>query len=400
MISRYIFFIILGIDAFILFSQTTQLSISYDEAKILYGDFSFLQSLLKISLALFGTNDFGLRFVMILFHIMSVVLFYRISLSYVPLERNRLWLLLMFVLLPGVVSAAVMVNGAGVILFGLLLYIYLKDKSSQLFLNLLLLSFAFIHVGFVYLFLSLAIFHLYKKEYTSLLYNLALYFVSNFLYGFDVGGSPSGHFLDTLGVYSAIFTPIIFVYLVYVLYRRYLTNMMDLLWHISTTGLLFSLLLSFRQTLPFEHFAPYLIIALPLAAQTFVHSYRVRLKEHRKAYKSAFVLSFAFLTLNTMAVLFNKELYVFVQNPKKHFAYDFHIAKELAKELKAKNINCVLTDTKMQLRLEFYGIKKCSNYLLQENFKGSNEDKNVTISYKNTLLYSASVTLVNNGESY
>lgn len=396
MILRYIFFFIIGIDALILFSQTTQLSISYNEAKILYGASSFLQYLLKISLNIFGSNDFGLRFVMILFHILSVILMYQISLRYLPSQRNRLWLLLMFVLLPGVVSSAVMVNSAGLIIFGLLLYVYLSEKTSQLFLAFLLLSYALINVGFVYLFLSLAVYHLYKKEKILLLYNLGLYFLSSYIYGFDVVGSPSGHFLDTLGVYSAIFTPILFVYLFYVLYRRFLTNRMDLLWYISTTALLFSLLLSFRQSIPFEHFAPYLIIALPLAAQTFVHSYRVRLKEHRRAYKLAFTLSFAFLILNTLAVFFNKELYVFIENPKKHFAYDFHIARELSEKLKSKKIDCVLTDEKMQLRLQFYGVNKCSYNLIQEKSRQTQEQNNVTISYKKKLLYTSDVTILNN----
>jgi len=395
MTSRYIFFFIIGIDALILFSQTSQLSISYEEASILYGDFSFLQLLLKISLYVFGHNDFGLRFVMILFHILSVILLYLISARYIASQRNRLWLLLLFVLLPGVVSAAIMVNSAGLIIFGLLLYAYLSEKVPQYFLTALLFLYAIINVGFVYLFLALAIYALFRKERSLFFYNLGLYFLSNFIYGFDVVGYPRGHFLDITGVYSAIFTPIIFIYLVYILYRRYLTNQVDLLWYISSTGLLFSLLLSFRQSIPIERFAPYLIVALPLAAQTFVSSYRVRLKEHRKAYKIIFITSFIFLIFNTLIVFFNKELYAFLDEPKKHFTYKVHVAQELADYLKSKNISCVTTDDKMQLRLRFYGVDKCQDYILKELNDKESEEKYVTISYKDVEVYSASVTKIN-----
>ena len=392
---RYIFFFVVGIDALILFTQTTQLSISYEEAKILYGDPSFLQLLSKLSLFLFGWSDFGLRFMMIILHILSVILLYEISKEYIKTQRNRLLLLLVFILLPGVASSAVMLNSAGVIIFGLLLYIYLSKRVKAPYSYLLLFLYAIITPGFVYLFLSLSIYAVYKKERFFALYGLVLYFFSSYIYGFDASGSPSGHFLDTLGVYSAIFTPIIFVYLVYTLYRRFLTDKIDLLWYVSATGFLFSMLLSFRQSITFEHFAPYLIVALPLAAQTFIYSYNVRLKEHRKAYKMAFVLSLVFLTLNSLAVFFNKELYHFVQNPKKHFAYDFHVAKELAFSLKEQGYYCVSTDEKMQLRLAFYGIQKCEKRSLHESITVSDELETVTIRYRNTPLYTYSVTNVN-----
>ncbi|WP_226962167.1 hypothetical protein [Sulfurimonas marina] len=215
------------------------------------------------------------------------------------------------------------------------------------------------------------------------------------MYRLQIYGVPSGHFLDTIAVYSAIFTPIVFVYLVYALYRKYLADKIDKVWYIATSALIFSLLLSFRQRLDIEYFAPYLMIALPLAAQTFIHSYRVRLKMFRKRYQTIFVLSFLFLFLNTLIVLFNKPLYRFIDNPKKHFVYNMYVAKELAQELKNMNINCINTDFKMQQRLQFYGIEKCSDYILKEIDLEGNRDANVTISYKTRAAYKGSVTKVN-----
>ena len=213
MTSRYILFLILGIDTLILFIQTSHISISYEEASLLYGDFSFLQLLTVTSLSLFGQNDFGLRFVMILFHLMSAVLMYLISKRYIAVQRNRLWLVLVFILLPGVVSSAIVVNSAGMVIFGLLLFIYLSEKLPQYALNALLLFYALIDIGFAYLFLGLLIYYLFEKKKSLSLYMLLLYSLTSFLYGFNIDGYPSGHFLDTIGVYSAVFTPIIFIYL-------------------------------------------------------------------------------------------------------------------------------------------------------------------------------------------
>jgi hypothetical protein len=393
---RIILFIILGLDAFILFFQTTQISISPSEASLLYGDTSFLQQLIKLALKIFGQNDFGLRFVVIFFHLSSAWLLYKISARYLTLQRNRLWLVLVFVLLPGVISAALVVSHAGFIIFGLFLYMYLNQKFNDYYLAILLFLYALLDAGFLYLFLGLTIYYLFQKNKILFFYNLFLIGLSIYIYGLNISGVPSGHFLDTIGIYSAIFTPIIFIYIFYVLYRGYLNDESDKIWYIASTALLFSLLLSFRQRVEIELFAPYLILALPLAAKTFAHSYRVRLKNFRKRYRAIFILAFVFLIFNTLIVLFNKELYLILDNPKKHFAYKMHIAKELANKLKAMNIFCVTTDKDMQLRLKFYSIDKCDENYMKEISLDAKQKNNVTISYKNKVLYKANVTKLNN----
>ena len=469
--ERSIFFLILGVDTLILLFQTSQLSISFGEAELLYGKPSFLQYLIKLSLDIFGQNDFGLRFVMILFHLLSAILLYKISLEYIKTTRDRLWLLIVFVLLPGVISAAVIVNSAGMLIFGLFLFVYLEKRLQQSYLNVLLFTYAVIDMSFAYLFLALSLYYMMnakrrlslymlglpgvvsaavivnsagmlifglflfvylekrlQQSYLNVLlftyavidmsfaylflalslyymmnakrrlslYMLGLYTLSSYLYGFEIGGFPTGHFLDTIGVYSAIFTPIIFIYLSYALYRRYFSLQRDIVWYISSVVFLLSLVLSFRQRLPLEHFAPYLMLALPLAAQTFSSSYRVRIKKYRRSYRLAFSLSLAFLALNTLVVFFNRELYRVVEKPSQHFAYNSNIAKELALSLKKRGINCLHTDKKMQLRLQFYSIKKCEKYYLQKLPVGTLLDTDVTIRYKNRAVYKANVTKINN----
>ncbi len=396
MMNRFIFFSIILIDAIILFFQTSELSISYHEAELLYGEFSFLQSIISASISLFGQNDFALRLPMIILHLLSIILLNEISKKYIPSAKNRLWLILAFTLLPGVISSSLIVNSAGLLIFGILLFAYLYENYSIKVIYLLLPIYAVVDAGFVYLFLALMTYHLFSKEKYYFTYNLGMFALSIYIYGFEAHGAPSGHFLDAIGVYSAVFSPIIFVYLVYSLYRRYLTDKMDLEWYISSTALLVSLILSFRQRVSIEYFAPYLMLGLPLAAQTFISSYRVRLKMFRTGYKAIFIVSFILLALNTVVVFFNKDLYLLIENPKKHFAYDMHVAKELAEQLKSKDIYCVKTDIKNQIRLKFYGILSCEEYKLVENKFLTENNSDVTISYKNIVLYSANVTKLNN----
>ncbi len=396
MIHRSIFVSIILIDAIILFFLTSEISISYYEAELLYGDASFLQTVVKISLLLFGQNDFALRLPMILLHLLSILLLSEIAKKYIPSAKNRLWLILLFVLLPGVVSSSLIVNSAGVLIFGVLFFVYVYEKFPSKYRYLLLPIYAVIDAGFIYLFLGLIVYYVLKKEKYQFLYTFSIFLLSIYIFGFEAHGKPSGHFLDAIGAYAAVFSPIIFVYLFYSLYRRYLTDKLDLAWYLASSALLVSLILSFRQKVSIEYFAPYLMLGLPLAAQTFVSSYRVRLKMYRRGYKAIFTISLVLLVLNTLVVLFNKEIYLVLENPKKHFAYDMHIAKELSNKLKAKDIYCVKTDRKTTIRLKFYGISACNeNILVKNNFK-SKKDSDVTISYKNRVLYSANVTKINN----
>jgi len=394
MIKKYLFVIILLVDTIVLLTQTSNISISYAEALILYGDISFLQFLIKSSILVFGQNDFALRLPMIVMHLLSVILLYDISKKYLSASRDKIWLVLLYILLPGVISSALVVNSAGLVIFGLFLFVYVYEKYSIWAVNILLLVYLFVNPGFIYLFFGMSIYYIFNKQKYYFLYNFILFLSSAYLYGLEAGGFPTGHFLDLIGVYATIFTPFIFIYIFYGLYRRYLSNQTDYIWYVAATTLVFSVLLSLRQRVMVAHFAPYLMIALPLVAQTFVSSYKVRLKQFRTKYRLIFVISFVFLAFNYLAVLFNKELYLLLDNPKKHFAYKTHIAHKLADKLKSKGIDCVSTDEKMSLRLSFYGIGQCNKYKLKER-NIDDKNSNVMISDRDKKLYAATVTNLN-----
>lgn len=390
--QRYILFFILLLDVLILFAKISDLSISYSESLLLETP-SFLQFLINFSFSIFGKNDYALRLPMILMHISSVVLLFKISEGYLKHFRDRLWLVVFFILLPGVISSALIVNNAGVLIFGLLLYVYVNQQKYYVLNHLLAFIYLFINPFFTFLFLSLIIQNLKEKAYKSALYQLLLLLSAFYMYKTATYGVPEGHFLDVIGIYASIFTPIVFIFIFYALYRTYLSKNKELTYYLASTTLMASLFLSFRQKIPIEYFAPYLITSLPLSAQIFMHSYRIRLKMFRKRYKLIFIIALVFLLFNTFLVLFNKELYLFIEQPKHHFAYDMQIAKEISQELHKQNIECVDTDKKLQKRLKFYKITKCKKYLLKEGIQG---DKIVTVRYKGILLYSATVTKINN----
>lgn len=391
--EKAFFTALVGINFLLLLLQIQGLSIGYHEALILYGDSNPLQLIITTSLSLFGHNDYALRLPMIFLHLISVVLLYGISKYYVSREGDRLWIILIYVLLPGVTSAALVVDNAGVIIASLFLfgYLFLRYDRYSLLLTPYLI---WIDPSFAYLFVAIALYGALKREYLFLGVGTIALMISLMVFGLHIGGSPESRFLDTLGVYAAIFSPIVFIYLFYVLYRRTMAREWDLIWMIAMSAFIISLLLSFRQKVEVQTFAPFLLIALPLAAQTFLHTYRIRLREFRGRYRILFYSAFLLLVANTLVVFFNHYFYRFLSDPKHHFSYPMHVAKELSAELHKNDITCIeANDKKLQLRLRFYGITHCDDYRLEPS--KNQTAKKVTISYINTPIFHSYVTKVN-----
>lgn len=377
---KALFVALIAIDVLLLVLQIEGLSIGYNEAKILYGDPSPLQFLIRLSLELFGQNDYALRLPMIILHVVSILFLYRLSGHFVKNESDRLWISLIYVLLPGITSAALIVDDAGLMITAVFLFAYLHRRFGRYSLVLLpgLLA---INPAFAYLFCAVGIYGVLRRDWVYVLSGWSMLGVSLLLGGIRVEGIPKGHFLDLMGVYTAIFSPVVFVYLFYILYRRFIAREWDLLWMIAATAFLISLILSFRQKIDIQTIAPFMMLLLPLAAENFLRTYRVRLPEFRRWYRVLFFGALALLAINTVVVFFNQWLYRFLPSPSKHFAYPMHVAKELSYALHDQNISCIQTeDEHLQLRLYFYGITQCDSYRLQNI--ATREGTKVTIRYK------------------
>ncbi|MGE4473337.1 hypothetical protein [uncultured Sulfuricurvum sp.] len=388
-----LFLLLVGINLLILIGQIQGLSIGYHEAKILYGEFSPLQQIITLSLHLFGQNDYALRAPMIVLHLFSVFLLYAISKFYVSGKNDRIWIVLIYMLLPGVTSAALIVDNAGLMIALVFLFAYGYLRFGRYALALFPLYIG-IDPAFAYLFFATAIYGLYRKEWWYGFVGGASFIVSLYVYGIHVGGLPESRFLDAFGIYAAIFSPIVFLYLFYVLYRRMIAKQWDLIWMIAMSAFVISILLSFRQKVEVQTFAPYLMLALPMAGETFLHTYRIRLREFRGKYRLLFYSAFILLIINASVVFFNQWFYRFLKDPTRHFSYSMHIVKELAGALKENHIYCVdANDKKLQLRLRFYGVTQCKMYHLTK--KRNPKALKVTISYKNTPIFNAYVTKIN-----
>jgi len=388
--ERIILFIILGIDAFVLLYEVSTLSITSHEADVLFNGSSFVHYLTQFSITIFGQNDYALRMPMIFFHLLSVLLLYLVSKPYVKRNSDRLWLVLVFVLLPGVMSAALLVNSAGIMIFTLFLLLYLYQKESPL-IPFLLVLFLVIDGAYALLYLAIFVYAFNKNNKFYMVFSTLLLAAVYYLYSFDTMGRPSGHFLDTLGLYATIFSPVIFIFLVYTLYRKMISKEYDITLYIGGVVFVVSLLLSFRQQIHIEDFAPYLMLLLPLAAQTFFSSYRVRLRVYRGRYRVLLAVGFGILAMHFFLLLFNKGLYLFLDNPHKHFAYKTHIVKELAESLKDREISCVSAESeKLQERLRFYGVDECTDRVLYEVPLDINSD--VTIRYVGQIVAAYNVT--------
>ena len=380
---------------FLLFGVHT-LSISYKEAVIFFDAHNFLHYLVQLSTQIFGQNDYALRAPFIVLHLLSILLMYQISKFYLKREEDRLLSVVVFVLLPGIVSSALLVNAASVVIFFTLLFIYLFLRRQFYAYMLLLPLLLLVDNSFIILYLGLVAYGIYAKNRPIMIVASLLFLLGLYLYGFAVGGKPRGYFLDTFAAYSLIFSPLLFLYFFYTMYRILVREKKSIVWAISFTALMVSILLSFRQRIMIEDFAPFVVISVPLMVQVFVQSYRTRLPELRRTHNITFVIVFSFLLLNFYATYFNQYFYRFLENPTKHFAYKYHVAYELAAKLHAlgiERINC--QDKQMQERLRFYKIQSGGAYILKESSHYHDSDS-VTISYMSHPIISYNVSKLNN----
>ena len=374
--------IILLLSSFCLVLETNSISISANEAEIFFHGNGIVHFLSHMFIGVLGQTDLALRLPFIILNIFSLFLIYKIGKLFLKRKIDRIFSTAIFALLPGINSAALLVNPASLIIFLTLFFVYLYMYNYKILAYLILILALFVDNSFSILYLSLIFYSISKKDKKLFALSLILFALSMYLYGFDDGGKPKGYFLDTFGVYATIFSPFLFLYYVYALYRILIKEKKNLIWYISFTAFVFSLLLSLRQRVHLEDFAPYATLATPLMVKVFFNSYRVRLPEFRKWHKAIFTFIVLTLVINTFFIFVNKPLYLFLSNPRKHFAYKYHVAKELSKDLKLKNISEINIPNKhLAIRLKFYGIKNGGDKILTRNKIDNKKTDIIKIAY-------------------
>ncbi|RQD97986.1 glycosyltransferase family 39 protein [Campylobacter hepaticus] len=357
--------LLLSFDILALLYGISTLSISTDEANIYFdqqkNSFIFSHNLLyyisHLGTFIFGQNDFGLRLPFLFFHFLSCLLLYLLALKYTKTQLDAFFSLLLFILLPGTVASALLLNAASLVIFLTLAILCAYEYKKKWLFYILLVGALFIDKSFNILFLTFFFFGIYKKNAILLTLSLILFGMSISFYGFDTGGRPRGYFLDTLGIFAACFSPLVFIYFFYTIYRLTFQKHKNLLWFLMSVTFVFCSLLSLRQKLFLDDFLPFCVICTPLLVKTLMQSYRVRLPVFRLKYKIFIECAIIFLILCYFVIVANQILYFFINEPQRHFANNYHFVKELALELKKEGVLELKTEPNLQKRLQFYGIK-------------------------------------------
>ncbi|MDR2639506.1 MAG: hypothetical protein LBC09_06710 [Helicobacteraceae bacterium] len=354
--------VFLALDAAFLLWYAPSLDLSAGEARLFFNDEGALGALMRLGVSALGQNNFAIRVPFIAAHIFNAALIYAVARRSMR-ACDALAATIVFALLPGVNSAALVASMAPFAMSVALIYIWLSDRNKYLALAALCLS-AIADNLFIALNLAAACYEINRGRYKLAFLPFVFITISCALHGFYFGGRPRGYFLDIFGLYGAILSPFVLCYFIYALYWRLFkcAEKLPALWFVAFVPFALSIVLSMRQNLPIEEYAPFVAISTPLMIQAFMNSWRVRLPQFRKAHIALGAVMITSLLALDALTFFNKPLYA-ISN--KHFAYSHHFARELSERLKAKDIYALTCDSQsLAIRLRFYGITSGGDYFL------------------------------------
>jgi len=334
--------------------------ISPHEAKILYTSQDVVGTLMRWGESLVP-GFIGLRVFYLFLGFLTVGLFYELSRRYFPKREDAYLSTFIFMFLPGILTATTLVNVAIIVLPLVLLFVLLYEKGYFIVLPFIMLALFFIHEASIIFFVAVLLYAVIHKDKKLIIVSSAFLFAFIYLAkGIEIGGRPSGHFVEIFGLYATVFSPLIFLYFFYAMYRILLREKKTLLWYISFTAFAFSLLLSIRQRVYITDFAPYVMIAIVLMLDVFNHSVRVRLPQFQKRYKRGFYIVMVFLALSAFVIVFHKMLFYTASDPSRHFANRIYTPYLLAEQLKAKGVSCSdNAQWRERYQLRYYGIHPC-----------------------------------------
>jgi hypothetical protein len=339
--------------------------ISPHEAQHYFSDNGIVGLLMRGGQRLIGEDSvgpfFGIRIYFLLCGLLSILLYYLLAKISLQREDDRFLATAIFMLLPGMITALVLAN-ISILVIPIVLMFVLAYHSAWVWLQIfLMIALYFLHDASIIFYIAIFLYALmHKEKILIVLSGLFVLFCVVTLQGVEIGGRPSGHFADLFGVYAALFSPLIFIYFFYTLYRIFLREEKNILWYISFVALLASLILSIRQRIFITDFAPYVVISVVLMLDTYNKSLRIRLPEFRKWYRLGFFAAMTTLVLSSFVILFHEIIFQVMVHPQKHFAYKLYEPYWLAVKLQNEGKECHnIKDDRIAIQLRFYGIKHC-----------------------------------------
>lgn len=347
--------------------------------------FKILGFILDFSYALFGKNDFALRLPGILTGFISVLLFYKLTQFYLKKDKDRFFAFVIFMLIPGMIISSLIVNKSVYIIFLTLLFVYLYN-IKKIYAYLLLAFYVFLDYSFISLYFALIFYAIYKKDNLLLILALAFLAINANYFNYKIGGKPKGHFLDLFGTYFLIFSPFVFIYFLFSIYKGFFDKKRDIIFFIAFFTFIISIILSFRQRIKIDDYAPYTLIYVVYMVKYYLNSYRVRLPQFRKLYKTMFVVLLGSLLIFDVALFLNR------YTPAKKLSNSYYFIKPLVKTLRQHNINYITsTNKRLEECLEFYGLKMGNKYTI----KYKKRENIVSIFHKNKKILQIDVSKLN-----
>ena len=358
--SHFYIFLILYTSS--LLYLAINLPIGVNEAKIFFTDRGLLGFMTHLCNGCFENGlDFRLPF--LLFGVLNIYLFFLMSRTYFQDISQSYLATTIFSLLPAIITASVIVNIAVFVISLVLGFVILHTRGQIVLEGVVMLLLLFVHDASVIFFISLSIYFAFKRN--SKLFGISIIFTAiSLLYfnGLDIGGKPKGTFLELFGLYVALFSPLIFIYFFYALYRIWLREKKDILWYISFTAFVLSILLSLRQQVIMTDFAPYVIVAVVLMLVVYNNTLLVRLPQFQKNYRLGYNIAVGSLIFIALIILFHKPIFHLLKDKSRHFAYPFYRAYWIKGDLDKKGRKCYTTsDKKLYYQLKYYGINSCKN---------------------------------------
>lgn len=331
--------------------------ITPNEAFVFYKSDDLVSKMMHLGYGFFQ-NTFGLRLLFVINAIFSLFLFYIFAKDILKNKNDALYASAFFSILPAMIFGGAIANIALVAFNLLLLYLISYHRKWYAGEVVALFLLFLIHDAAIFFFLSILIYGVFKKEKRTAVFGfIALLGFWYFHRGIEISGHPWGHFVETFSIYATIFSPFVFLYFLYVIYRIWVKEEKDIVWSISSFAIFVSILLSIRQKILVTDFTPYVLVGFVLMFKVYFQSTRVRLPKFQKIYKNGFRLS--------VGVLFVILIFVFVQPIIFHFNGQYVFKKlysplKIQQNLESKNIKCFNSkNIKEELQLRFYGISRC-----------------------------------------
>ena len=338
------------------------LPIGPNEAKVYYTDSGILHYFTHLFKGWFG-NGLEFRLPFLFFALLNIALFFIMSQHYFIKVEKSYFATSVFMLLPGIITSAVLVNIAVVVISLVLAFIIFYEKKRVVCQALMMLLLLFVHDASVIFFVGVTLFSAFTRN--KKLFTISIAFLAvNLLYlnNLSIEGRPQGEFLELFGLYIALFSPLVFIYFFYALYRIWLREKKDILWYVSFTAFVLSILLSLRQQVDMTDFAPYVIVSVVLMLVLYHQTVEVRLPRFQVWYRRVFVLIVSSLILSAMIIFFHQLFFFLLKDKTKHFTYAFYEPYWQMQELNEIGQDCyTVSSQKVQYQLKYYGIDKCED---------------------------------------